>query len=224
MHNGFAISIAWPQTLCKKAGAWYDKPLAVLNINKNGYYKVGHAAVVLIESKSGRCHYFDFGRYHSPYKHGRVRSVYTDYDLEIKTKAILSAKRIINYNEILLELFANESCHGTGALHASYCPINFDAALHFAKTMQNISPIKYGPFTFNGTNCSRFVNSVLLAGKPSVLHSFLLKFPISFSPTPIGNVKALTYNTRTIISLENNITERFFELPKYNLHKIFSNG
>ena len=91
MHNGIAIVLAWPETLCKQAGSWYDPVLQWVSINKNNYYKIGHAAIVLVDSKTGDCHYFDFGRYHAPYQHGRVRSAVTDHDLEIKTKASVNA-------------------------------------------------------------------------------------------------------------------------------------
>ena len=193
MRNGIAIAIAWPETLCKQAGAWYDLPLKWLGINKNKYYKVGHAAIVLIESETGNCHYFDFGRYHAPHQHGRVRNAYTDHDLEMKTKAVVSNGILKNYNEVLLELFQNESCHGSGALHASYCEINFDKAFDKALKMQENSPIPYGPFLPKGTNCSRFVNTVILSGNPSLLYKFILSFPKTLSPTPIGNVKTLNY-------------------------------
>lgn len=192
MHNGIAIALAWPETLCKQAGAWYDTPLKWLGINKSNYYKIGHAAVVLINKKSGDCHYFDFGRYHAPYQHGRVRSAFTDHDLEIKSKAIISNDgELNNYNEILLELFNNESCHGSGRLHASYCTVNFNSAYAKANKMQLSSPIPYGPFLPNGTNCSRFVNTVILAGKPKWYFSLALAYPKTLSPTPIGNVKVL---------------------------------
>jgi len=193
MHNGIAITLAWPETLCKQAGAWYDKPLKWLGINKSNYYKVGHAAIVLINKENGDCHYFDFGRYHSPYQHGRVRSAYTDHDLEIKTKAVISANgKLENYNEILSELFNNESCHGSGELHASYCHINFGKAQKKAQEMQSVSPIPYGPFLPKGTNCSRFVNTVVLKGKPKWYYRFVLANPKTLSPTPLGNVKALS--------------------------------
>lgn len=192
MYNGIAIALAWPETLCKKAGAWYDAPLKWLGINKNNYYKVGHAAIVLIDISTGACHYFDFGRYHAPYQHGRVRSALTDHDLQINTKATVSENgKLENFNEILSELFNNESCHGSGVLHASYCRINFEEAFQQANEMQNISPIPYGPFLPKGTNCSRFVNTVLRSGKPNLMYSFVLAFPKTLSPTPIGNVKAL---------------------------------
>ncbi len=193
MYNGIAIALAWPETLCKQAGAWYDVPLKWFRINNGNYYKVGHAAIVLIEKTSGNCHYFDFGRYHAPYQYGRVRSAFTDHDLEIKTKAVFSeTDKLQNYSQILLELFSNESCHGVGNLHASSCDVNFETAFELANEMQKISPIPYGPFLPNGTNCSRFVNSVLQAGKPSWNFRFALAFPKTGSPTPIGNVKVLS--------------------------------
>jgi hypothetical protein len=193
MYSGIAIALAWPQTLCKQAGAWYDKPLKWLSINKSNYYKVGHAAIVLINKTNGECHYFDFGRYHSPYQHGRVRSAFTDHDLEIKTKAIIGKDgTIVNYNEILLELYNNESCHGSGDLHASYCDVDFNKALKKANHMQSISPIIYGPFLPNGTNCSRFVNTVIVNGSPKWYYKLKLNYPKTVSPTPIGNVKSLS--------------------------------
>jgi hypothetical protein len=206
MHNGIAIALAWPETLCKQAGAWYDRPLKWLGINKNRYYKVGHAAIVLIDNDSGNCHYFDFGRYHAPHQHGRVRSAHTDHDLEMNTKAIVNNHNtILNYKEILLELFNNESCHGSGALHAGYCSINFDKAYKKAMDMQANSPIAYGPFLPFGTNCSRFVNTVLLSGEPSFIYKLVLTYPKTLSPTPIGNVKALNLNC--IISTNKELVE-----------------
>ncbi|MBK7311920.1 MAG: hypothetical protein IPI93_14385 [Sphingobacteriaceae bacterium] len=205
MHNGIAITLAWPETLCKQAGAWYDKPLKMLGLNKSNYYKVGHAAIVLIDAEARDCHYFDFGRYHAPYQHGRVRSARTDHDLEMKTKAIISQDgRLENYNEILLELFNNESCHGSGKLHASYCHVNFENAYYKANEMQSISPIPYGPFLPQGTNCSRFVNTVVLAGKPKWYYRLVLSYPKTLSPTPIGNVKSLSNYSTVGIKIQTN--------------------
>lgn len=192
MRSGFAIAIAWPETLCKQPGSWYDTPMQWIGLNKNNYYKVGHAAVVLINAYSGKCHYFDFGRYHAPFQHGRVRDVETDHDLEINTKAVITDGEIINYANILFELHSNPSCHGAGTLHASYCKVNFEKAYEKAKLMQKNSPIPYGPFKMEGTNCSRFVNTVILAGKPAFSHWLLLNYPKTLSPTPIGNVTALS--------------------------------
>lgn len=192
MYTGFAIVLAWPETFCKQAGGWYDGLMDILRISKNNYYKVGHAAVVLVETNTGRCHYFDFGRYHAPFGHGRIRDSETDHDLIIMSKAQLSdwENEILNINDLLTELFSNSACHGSGPLHASYANINFEKAYLFAKDMQNKSPWKYGPFVWNGTNCSRFVRTVVLAGTPPLFNKLRLYTPLTFSPTPIGNVRS----------------------------------
>jgi hypothetical protein len=193
MYTGIALAIAWPETLCKQAGAWYDPPLKWLGINKGNYYKVGHAAIVLIDKSNGNCFYFDFGRYHTPAGQGRVRSALTDHDLEIDSKAIFDSENLLmNLEDILLELLHNESCHGSGDIHASYCEIHLNKALQKAKEMQENSPLSYGPFVPFGTNCSRFVSSVLIAGKLSFLQRLRLYFPLTLSPTPLGNVRSLT--------------------------------
>jgi hypothetical protein len=192
-HTGVAIALAWPQTYCKQPGSWYDPLTLLMGINKNHYYRAGHAALVLIECQNPTAHYFDFGRYHAPYKHGRVRSVETDHDLEIKTIPLLSdnGKQIENYYEILHELQINPACHGEGELHASYCPVDFNKALAKARQMQKAGPILYGPFHIKGSNCSRFVNTIILAGNPHFRHWFGLKYRLPLTPTPISNVKAL---------------------------------
>jgi hypothetical protein len=105
-YNGFAIALAWPDTFCKQAGAWYDFYMEKMGISTNNHYKVGHAAVVLINGQNGKCHYFDFGRYHAPFGYGRVRDGISDPDLRIKTKAIIrKSKTIENFNAILNELY-----------------------------------------------------------------------------------------------------------------------
>ena len=62
--TGFAIAIAWPETYCKQSGGWYEPITQFLGINRNNYYRAGHAALVLIDIANTKCHYFDFGRYH----------------------------------------------------------------------------------------------------------------------------------------------------------------
>lgn len=194
-YSGFAIAIAWPETYCKQPGSWYDPLAFFLGLNKNHYYKVGHAALVLVNSIEKKCYYYDFGRYHTPFQHGRVRGANTDHDLEMKTIPKISNdnKEILNFKEILLELQNNPACHGEGEIHASYTNINFKKALSKVSEMQNAKSIAYGPFRINGSNCSRFVNTAILAGEPSLIFKLRLKYLIPFSPTPKGNVKALNY-------------------------------
>jgi hypothetical protein len=186
---GFVIALAWPQTYCKQAGGWYDGLMRLTGFNRNYFYKAGHAALVLVDGKTGECHYFDFGRYHAPFAHGRVRSADTDHDLEIKTKAIISGSEIINFRDILTELFANESCHGTGPLYGSYVKTNFRKAYYKAISLQEKSPIIYGPFIKGGTNCSRFVSTVIRAGIPFSIKKLKVAFAVPTTPTPLNNVK-----------------------------------
>jgi len=192
-YNGFAIALAWPQTYCKQPGSWYDPLACRLGISKNHYYRVGHAAVVLIDIKSGKCHYFDFGRYHTPVQHGRVRSAETDHELTIHSIPAFSDSKntIVNFKEILSEIQHNKSCHGEGTLYASYCKVNFENALGKSNRMQEESPIPYGPFLRTGSNCSRFVNTVIRAGNPKLKYRFRLKYMVPLSPTPMNNVNAL---------------------------------
>lgn len=215
-YNGFAIAIAWPETYCKQPGSWYDPLTFFLGINKNHYYKVGHAALVLVDSLKKKCHYFDFGRYHSPFQYGRVRGADTDHDLLMNTIPEISDDGTIikNFNDILLELQNNTACHGEGEIHASYTLINFQKAFSKVSEMQNKKHIAYGPFRINGSNCSRFVNTIILAGNPKLKHKLKLKYFIPVSPTPRSSVKAL-YNYSIV---EKKLTNKAFQplkpLPK----------
>ena len=196
-NRGFAIAIAWPETYCKQPGYWYDGISMLLGWSKNYYYKVGHAALVLIDEVNRKCHYFDFGRYHTPFKYGRVRNATTDPGLAIQTIPLISenGKHIENFEEILTELQLNPECHGEGKLHASYCRANFTEAFAKANLLLESSPIPYGPFKYKGSNCSRFVNAALLAGKPNLLASLKLRYLVPLTPMPLNNVKALPNKT-----------------------------
>jgi len=191
--SGWAIALAWPETWCKQAGGWYEFITRGLGISKNGYYRAGHAALILVDPSNGECHYFDFGRYHAPFNHGRVRSAETDEELQINTRARLSSNPgvILNLDEILNEVQSNPACHGSGTIHASAGPADFIPAFKMAKFLQASGPIPYGPFINGGTNCSRFVNRVLLNGIINRRSRFKLSYVKPFTPTPLNNVTAL---------------------------------
>lgn len=190
--TGIGLALAWPDTYCKQAGAWYDFLMNKVGVARNNYYKVGHAALVLINKSDGRCYYYDFGRYHSPFGYGRVRSAYTDHDLTIPIQAQFDeGGNLSNLEDIMLFLAGNPSCHGTGAVHAGWCELDFERASAVAIALQRRSPIIYGPFVWGGTNCSRFVRTVLLAGQPNLLRYFRLLIPDTISPTPLANVRAV---------------------------------
>lgn len=215
MYNGFAIALAWPETLCKRAGAWYDFPLHYLGVSNKGYYKVGHAAVLLVDDETRDCRYFDFGRYHAPHGHGRVRSAETDHDLTINTKAVIpsNSKKIVNLDEILTELYHNPSTHGSGEIYGAAARIQFNKALYCTRMLQVQEFIPYGPFIPSGTNCSRFVSSVVQAGLPALLQRMKLKIPLTISPTPMWNLRAIGGEISSF-SKECKIAEENFQTPE----------
>ncbi len=192
LQTGFAIAIAWPELYCKQSLSWYDYPASMLGISKSNYYRAGHAALVLIDIAEKKCHYFDFGRYHSPFNHGRVRSAVSDHELEIRTVAEISADgtQLLNFRALMEELQNNKSCHGAGVLYASYSKIDFRRAHEMAIFLQK-SAIPYGPFKPGRSNCSRFVNRTILAGRPGILRSLRLRFFVPLTPTPMNNVNSL---------------------------------
>lgn len=191
-NDGYLIALAWPETYCKQAGGWYDPLLSFLRISSNNYYKVGHAALVLVTTHQSEAHYFDFGRYHAPFGHGRVRSKLTDHELIIHTKLAFDSKgNILNLQYLLEEVANKEACHGIGPLHAGIYPVNVAKAHAKANELQQKQHIPYGPFLKNGSNCSRFVRDVMKAGFTQRLKKITLYLPLVLTPTPKGNVRLL---------------------------------
>jgi hypothetical protein len=191
-HNGMAIAIAWPEFIGKQPGSWYDIPMRWLGHNKNFQYKVGHASLILVDFASGNCSYFDCGRYHAPYQHGRIRDVTTDANLEIYTKANFSNNKITNIKELLNEIQNNETTFGMGPLYASYCPVNIESSRSKIKELQNKEAIPFGPFVINGINCCRFVRNGILAGAPELKYRFKLRYLWHLKPMPITNINCLS--------------------------------
>ena len=188
--------LAWPEGYVRAAGAWYDKVFSI-----NGKYRVGHSAAVLINSKEGKAYYFDFGRYHTPQGYGRVRDEETDPDLALPSVNIKSDK-IINLNDILVFLSTLKSTHGEGRLYASVLSeVSFFDAHNYAKKLQNKGMLKYGPFVYGGTNCSRFTASLAISSLPPFFKKIRLRFPFCISPSPKRNVSILN-NTYYVVDKE----------------------
>ncbi len=184
MYKDFLIILAWPEGMVSAAGAWYDKYFST-----NGKYRVGHSALVLINSTTKKLHYFDFGRYHTPSGFGRIRDAETDTDVSINQLAEVSGSNITNIQQILFEIYNNEACHGEGKLYASVVSkVNFNSAFNYAKNWQNKGAINYGPFVLNGTNCSRFVAKTARKSVNSYFMKLRLRFPFCISPSPKRNV------------------------------------
>ncbi len=195
-YTGFAVALAWPKVWAKEAGDGYDRLMRGLGFNDGGFYRVGHAALVLVNAADSSCHYFDFGRYHAPVGMGRVRSADTDHDLVIASKAVLDGKHILNIDEILCEVQSNASTHASGPMYASYVRIDFSKAEQAAKKMQSEELLPYGPFEKEGSNCSRFVRQIILAGEPNWAHALRLEVVPMITPSTLYPVSALYHWTK----------------------------
>ena len=191
-QKGTIITLAWPETPVYKEGKWYDSIMNFLGFLKNDYYKAGHSAMVLINHSSNEIDYFDFGRYQTPHKRGRVRDKFTDSSLSIITKPIIQNEKISNIEEILKELNTIKETNGKGKLLASEKKINsFQKGYDKAKLLQEKGTIKYGPLTIDGTNCSRFVAKIAKTSGVGITRYLLLKIPYTFTPTPFSNIKII---------------------------------
>jgi hypothetical protein len=195
-YDGFIITIAWPRALAKQTDAWYNDVARVLGINRRGYYRAGHAALILVNAADSSCHYFDFGRYHAPFGMGRVRSATNDHDLTLRTKAHIQGKRILNFRELLEEVLKNPSSHASGPMWAGYVRADFQTARAEAERLQAESPSIYGPFVKGGTNCTRFVRTVALKAKMPLAHRARMAVVPMLTPTPLNNVAALWHHVR----------------------------
>lgn len=191
-HIDAAIILAWPDTTARGDHTWCTV-LKQIGILKNQNFKVGHAAIMLINGADGSVHYFDFGRYLTPRGYGRARSVETDPCLKIDTKVILDPQNkqvpISNLDDVLLELESKKQySHGSGVLYASVC-LDFDFKKGYACAMDFVhrGSMIYSAFMPGNSNCSRFVESVLIAGlnpdskqrKSLIIHETIVSSPIS---------------------------------------------
>jgi len=208
--TGTLVALAWPDTLVVKEGKWYDRPMEWLGILQDGHYQVGHAALLLVDHTTGKVNYFDFGRYHTPLKTGRVRNEHTDPDLKVTTRAFLDKNsNIENMDSILTEVAQNPSTHGVGDMWASVYPgIDIASATDHAMHMQSAGAIAYGPFELKGTNCSRFVTQVALSVVNDLMLKLLLMFPYTISQTP-----------RSVVRLLGLKSGHYFKVHEYDITK-----
>lgn len=209
MQNDFIITLAWPEGMVTAPGAWYDKI-----VSTNGKYRVGHSAIVLISSETKKSHYFDFGRYHTPQGYGRARDIETDKDLALSDVKIEDGE-ILNLEAILLELSKMKSTYGEGKMYASLIQkVNFTNAFSVAKRIQEKGMLPYGPFIRRGSNCSRFVATVIQSSGLSFIKKLRFKYPFCISPSPKRNV-SITNHNYYIVENNNCIEVRKNKLQSY---------
>ena len=189
-YSDFAIPLAWPD----KTAFGDEKWMAVLKkcgIVKNLNFKVGHAAILLVSSRTGQIDYYDFGRYVCPRGDGRARSKLFDPRLGMQSTAQFSQNTIANITTILSELADMEDAtHGGGRLLFSIVPnISHIAASQYADLLVTKGPTPYGAFAAGNNSCSRFVAQVLVAGmKPGDSRARQIKYPETITPSPLSNI------------------------------------
>lgn len=188
---GRAIALAWPDTTARGDETW------MLLLKKSGFvknlnFKVGHAAIILVDDSSGDLFYFDFGRYVTARGMGRTRSALSDPKLVLHTKAMVNTNgSISNIHDIVTELDSlKHYTHGKGRIFFSVSDtLDFNKALDFANKMVIKGSMPYGALAYKNNSCSRFVAQVLVAGlqqnHPAVRKIIL---PESLMPSPISNV------------------------------------
>lgn len=184
--------MAYPDTFVKMSDEWICKFLPYIGLGTKDYIKAGHAAQVLIDRITGEALYYDFGRYVTPKGMGRVRSVYTDAELEIPFRALFDDHgQLQNLSELLLWLGAHpQKTHGQGRMLASHCEsVDINKAKSFADQLQAKGSIPYGAFDKKGSNCSRFVTDTLLESTHQKKIKKALRFHKKFTPSTVGNVE-----------------------------------
>ncbi|MFD1063156.1 DUF6695 family protein [Winogradskyella litorisediminis] len=189
-NDAFILTLAYPETIVSHAEEWYSKFLRFAFIGSKKHVRAGHAALVLIDKKTGVLEYHDFGRYITPSPMGRVRGRETDFELNFPIKAEIKDDVITNLEDILKFLATNPKLtHGDGNLFASVCnAINYDLARKHITERQNEGFIRYAAFIKRACNCARFVTDALIAGlTDDGIKKKLIKSK-SFTPSTIGNV------------------------------------
>ncbi len=189
-YRDTAIVIAFPDNWAK-GEKLRDRLLVSLNITYTPYYKVGHAALILIQKKSGLVEYFDYGRYISPPKKGRVRSKDTDPKLYIPVQASFDKSgNVTNAFEIMHYLASiKEATHGHGTTYFSICrDIDFERGKAFVNESIKKGSIPYVTWGAKGMNCSSFVVKTLLQALRPGIKRKKLTLSLLSAPTPLANV------------------------------------
>lgn len=189
-NTGIILTLAYPDTVVMLAKEWYSPFLRFLGIGKKNYLRAGHAALVLINKKTGVLEYHDFGRYITSVPNGRVRSSETDNELHLPIKAIIKNDAISNLDAILIFLATHPRLtHGEGKLVASVCnAVNYKKAKQYIIKTQNKNFIPYRAFGKNAYNCAHFVTDTLMASVTNSKIKSALKHSKWFTPSTVGNV------------------------------------
>lgn len=66
LNDAFILTLAYPETIVSHAEEWYSPLLRFVSVGSKKHVRAGHAALVLIDKKTGVLEYHDFGRYIAP--------------------------------------------------------------------------------------------------------------------------------------------------------------
>jgi len=189
--TGVFITLSWPDTVVSTSGGPLERFLQLLGAGKNDKFRGGHAALALINRSTGSLEFHDFGRYITPDGMARTRGATTDPELAMTdVKAKFDAQgNLLNVNEILIRLESDpEATHGDGRMLASLCyDTDYDKAKKHIRNMMDKGSITYSVFG-EGSNCSRFVADSFKAGTFNPRLNFRFKYPMTITPSPVGNV------------------------------------
>lgn len=190
--TGVILILAYPEEFVSMIPAWYRKPLEWIGMVNDGKIAAGHAAMALIDKRNGYIHYGDFGRYITPFGHGRARMANTDPDVlfEDYTVEFDENNRIKDVHALLEHVYLHpERTHGGDVMYASVNQeVDFDACYEFMYELNQRGSIIYNPFGKGYSNCSRFVFDALLAGMQDEKLKKRLKRKSPLTASPLGNV------------------------------------
>lgn len=189
-NSGIILTLAYPDTIVMVSEEWFSPFLRFLGVGKTNYLRAGHAALVLIDKKTGVLEYHDFGRYITPEPNGRVRGRDTDNELHFPLKAEIENGELKNLNPILEFLATHPKLtHGDGKLVASVCnAVDYKKARKHITKMQNKHFIRYAAFIKDACNCARFVTDTLIASVTDLNIKKKLENSKWFTPSTVGNV------------------------------------
>jgi hypothetical protein len=190
-NDAFIVILAFPDVVVRIAnGELISKLWPLFGVGGQQKVMAGHAAMLLISKDSGKVSYFDFGRYITSDKHGRVRSDETDNEVHIPIKAKVHADQILNLDKLLLFLDSHpEKTHGEGRMLVGVnSEISYEKAIGYIEALQDRGEVPYGAFLKDGSNCARFVTDTILASTSNKKIIRSLKISYLVTPSPVSNV------------------------------------
>lgn len=210
-NTGIILTLAYPDTIVMVSEEWFSPYLRFLGIGTKNYLRAGHAALVLIDKKTGVLEYHDFGRYITPEPNGRVRGRDTDNELDFPIKAEIENDTVKNLNDILEFLGTHPKLtHGEGKLVASVCyTVNYKKARTHITKMQEKLFIRYAAFVKDACNCARFVTDSLIASVTDLDIKKKLENSKWFTPSTVGNVLLANTETHTFEVSETGVISEF---------------